>query len=144
MNKAPLLSACLYGIFLNAALADPIGFVKTVTGDSSVLSAGHTLQAMAGSPLQLGDTLKTGANSSLGITLKDNTMMSFGSTTEFTLDEFVFAPSKGDLKLGGKMARGTLNYVSGAIAKLKPEAVTLRTPTGTIGVRGTHFVLKVE
>jgi hypothetical protein len=70
--------------------------------------------------------------------------MSFGPSTEFTIEDYLFAPTKGGLKLGGRIVGGTLNYVSGTIAKLKPDAVMLKTPTGTIGVRGTHFVLKVE
>lgn len=144
MRKIHFLSAFLLGAAISATAAEPIGYVKTVTGDGFVISAGKSTKAIAGSPLQVGDTLKTSANSSLGLTLKDNTLMSFGPSTEFTIDEFLFAPSKGELKLGGKIAGGTLNYVSGAIAKLKPDAVTMRTPTGTIGIRGTHFVLKVE
>jgi hypothetical protein len=70
--------------------------------------------------------------------------MSIGPNTELTVDEYLYAPSKGKLKLGATMAKGTLAYLSGAIAKIKPDAVTVKTPTGTIGVRGTHFVLKVE
>jgi hypothetical protein len=30
------------------------------------------------------------------------------------------------------------------IAKLKPDAVSVRTPMGVIGVRGTQFLVKVE
>jgi len=30
------------------------------------------------------------------------------------------------------------------IAKLKPEAVSVKTPAGIIGVRGTRFLAKVE
>jgi len=30
------------------------------------------------------------------------------------------------------------------IAKLKPESVTIKTPTGMIGVRGTQFLAKVD
>ena len=37
-----------------------------------------------------------------------------------------------------------MNYVSGVIAKLQPDAVSVKTPTGTIGVRGTQFVVKVD
>jgi hypothetical protein len=37
-----------------------------------------------------------------------------------------------------------MNYVSGVIAKLQPDAVSVTTPTGTIGVRGTNFVVRVE
>ena len=33
---------------------------------------------------------------------------------------------------------------SGLIAKMRPEAQTVRTPTGTIGVRGTHFLVKID
>ena len=42
------------------------------------------------------------------------------------------------------MSKGTLNVVSGVIAKLKPESVSVKTPTGEIGVRGTTYLIKVE
>jgi hypothetical protein len=48
------------------------------------------------------------------------------------------------LKLWATISKGTLQYVSGVIAKLKPDAVAVRTPTGVIGVRGTRFVVMVE
>ena len=32
----------------------------------------------------------------------------------------------------------------GVIAKLKPDAVSVDTPSGTIGIRGTQFVVKVD
>jgi hypothetical protein len=78
------------------------------------------------------------------VTFKDNTVMSFGPDTELTVDEYLYAPNKGNLKLGASLAKGTLAYLSGAIGKIKPDAVSVKTPTGTIGVRGTHFVVKVE
>ncbi len=121
-----------------------IGFVKTVAGNASVISSGKTVGAQVGTPIKTGDILKTGAKSSLGVTFKDNTVMSFGPDTELTVDEYLYAPGKGDLKLQASMAKGTLQVVSGVIAKLKPDAVALKTPTGLIGVRGTHFAVKVE
>lgn len=80
----------------------------------------------------------------MGVTFKDNTLMSFGPDTEMTVDEYLYAPAEGDLKLSTRLTRGSLNYVSGVIAKLNPTAVTVKTPTGIIGVRGTQFVAKVE
>jgi hypothetical protein len=129
-----------------SVLADDatIGYVKTVQGDATVLSAGKTTKVQPGASLLIGDTLKTGKNSSMGVTFKDNTVMSFGADTELTIDEYLYAPSKGDLKLSASMSKGTLQYVSGIIAKLKPEAVTVKTPTGNIGVRGTRFLVKVD
>ncbi len=120
-----------------------IGFVKTAEGEASVLLAGKTVKAVPGTPVQRSAILRTGKPGSLGVTLKDNTMLSIGPDTELIIDEFLYAPAKGDFKLGVNMRKGSLNYVSGMIAKLKPEVVTVRTPTGNIGVRGTHFVVAV-
>jgi hypothetical protein len=140
------LIALLLCFFTLPALADAsvIGYVKTVKGDATVTSAGQTVKAIVGTPLQAGSVIRTGANAALGVTFKDNTVMSFGPDTELTVDDYAYAPNKGNLKLGASLAKGTLAYLSGAIAKIKPDAVSVKTPTGTIGVRGTHFVVRVE
>jgi hypothetical protein len=141
-----LVLATALSVAGSAALAQDtvIGYIKTVQGDATVSVAGKATKAQPGSPMQIGNVLKTGKQGSMGVIFKDNTIMSLGPDTEITVDEYLFAPSAGDLKLGASMTRGSLNYVSGLIAKLKPEAITLKTPTGTIGVRGTHFLAKVE
>lgn len=139
---AGLALACWTG----AALAQdklPVGYVKNVKGTATVTTDGHVVEAQAGTPLHQGSSLKTEAQSSMGVIFKDNTMMSFGPSTQLTVDEYLYEPTEGKLKLGARMGKGTLNYVSGVIAKLQPEAVTIKTPTGMIGVRGTQFLLKV-
>ncbi len=128
-----------------ALLADaPIGYVKTVSGSATVTTADKVVKAEVGTPVFLGSILQTGKGSSLGLTLKDETIMSFGSDTQLTVDEYLYAPAEGKLKLNSRLARGSLNYVSGVIAKLQPDAVTVKTPSGVIGVRGTQFLLKVD
>lgn len=126
-----------------SATAQVAGYVKTVNGQASIVTAGATRAAQPGTPLSIGDEVRTGADGSLGITLKDNTMLSFGPSTTFTLEDFLFAPAQGGLQLGGRIGAGSLQYVSGGIARLKPEAVKIKTPTGIIGVRGTRFVAVV-
>lgn len=144
MSRFSLILPLLLSFSLSAFAADnTVGIVKTVKGDAMVISNGQQVQAKVGTPIASGDVLKTGSGASMGVTFKDNTVMSFGPDTELTVDEYIYAPSKGNLKLGATIKKGTLAYLSGAIAKLKPEAVSVRTPTGTIGVRGTHFVVKV-
>jgi len=39
--------------------------------------------------------------------------------------------------------KGTAAYVSGVIVKLSPKAARFETPTATIGIRGTRFLVKV-
>jgi hypothetical protein len=139
----------IFGIALLAALSAhaqdaAIGYVKTVSGEASVTTGGKQAKAEAGTPVLVGSVLRTGAKGTLGVTFKDETVMSFGPNTELTVDEYLYAPSQGKLKMGSKLSKGSMNYVSGVIAKLQPDAVSVTTPTGTIGVRGTNFVVRVE
>lgn len=135
-------------IFLLASLAHaetaPIGYVKTVSGDAFVTTGDSRVKAEAGTPVFEGSRLKTGTKSSLGVTFRDDTVMSFGSDTDLTVDQYLYSPSQGKLGLVSKLFRGSMNYLSGVIARLQPNAVSVITPTGTIGVRGTQFAVKVE
>lgn len=142
--KRLAIAACLLACGMAMADETPIGYVKTVTGDATVTTAGKQVKAQPGTPVAQGSTLRTAAKSSLGVTFKDETVMSFGPDTELTVDEYLYAPGQGKLKMGSKLAKGSMNYVSGVIAKLNPEAVSIKTPSGTIGVRGTQFLVKVE
>jgi hypothetical protein len=126
------------------AQSEPVGYVKTVVGEAWVSTAGQRTKAEPGTAVLLGSGLRTGSGASLGVTFKDGTVMSFGPDTELTVDEYLYAPAQSQLKLSTRLVRGTLNYISGVIAKLKPDAVSVKTPTGIIGVRGTQFVAKVE
>lgn len=141
---AALFATATLAAQAQTAPAAAVAYVKTVTGVAWVSTAGQRTQAAPGTPVLLGSQLKTLADASLGITFKDNTVMSFGPDTELTVDEYLYAPAQGQLRLGTSLVKGSLNYVSGVIARLKPDAVTVKTPTGIIGVRGTQFVAKVE
>lgn len=121
-----------------------IGYVKTVVGDTSIETGGVSVRAEAGTPVRVGSVLKTGPGSSMGVTFKDETVMSFGPDTVVTVDEYLYSPAQDKLGLATRLAKGSLNYISGVIAKLRPEAVSVITPSGTIGIRGTHFAAKVE
>ena len=121
-----------------------IGHVKTVQPDAVVVVAGKSTAAQPGMALQAGYVLKTGRQGSMGVTFRDNTVMSLGPDTELVVDEYLYAPAKGDLKLGATLTRGTLQYISGIIARLKPDAVTVKTPVGIIGVRGTRYLALVD
>lgn len=143
MSKIAFIVLLMLSGYLMAA-EPPIGYVKTLTGEASIISGGKTVKAEIGSPVYQGSVLQTGKKSSMGVTFNDETLMSFGADTVFTVDEYLYAPSQGKLKLSSKLAKGSLNYVSGVIAKLQPDAVTVATPNGIIGVRGTQFLVKVD
>ena len=126
-----------------AVAAETIGYVKIVSGSASVVRDGTERGLKVGAPLFENDTIKTGKESSLGVTMKDGTTLSAGPETEILLDKYAYAPKAGQLGFVARVSQGTLDFVSGMLGKLAPESVAIETPTGVIGMRGTHFVVRV-
>lgn len=122
----------------------PAGMVKTVSGQAFLEFNGQRAVAALGMPVYVGSRLVTLPGSTLGVTFRDETVVSIGPDTQLVIDQYLFAPRKGEIGLVASLARGTLNYVSGQIAKLRPDGVSINTPTGMIGVRGTQFVVRVD
>jgi hypothetical protein len=112
----------------------PVGTVKTLSGEAFVTTQVHPIRAALGLPVYQGSQLKTATKSSLGIVFNDATVMSFGSDTELTFDDYLYQPTTDKSKLAGKLLKGSMNYLSGAIAKLHPQGVIFKSPTGTLGI----------
>lgn len=126
------------------AVAQPVGRVKTVTGVATISTQSQVVAAAVGTPVFQGSVIQTDKNASLGLTFKDSTVLSLGTDTRLKVDEYLYDPNQNQYRFGTQLGKGTLNYLSGAIAKARPEAVTVKTPSAVIGVRGTHFVVQAE
>jgi hypothetical protein len=124
--------------------ADEVGQVKTSKGQVAVERGGRTLPAQVGMPLELADTLKTGADGSVGVTMRDNSLLSAGPNSVLSLEQFQFDPATSEGRFESRLQRGTLAVVSGRIAKNSPSAMTVRTPSAVLGVRGTDFLVRVN
>jgi len=121
-----------------------IGRIKSASGSVAIVRHNASIPAQPGQPLLESDSIRTGADGRAGITLKDETRLALGPNTDVRLDQFVYAPGQGRLRMVLKIARGLVAYVSGRIAKLSPDAVRLETPSAILGVRGTRMVIRVE
>ena len=122
------------------ALAD-IGQIKTRKGQVTVQRQGQELPAEIGMRLEAADTLKTGADGAGGITMRDNSLLSAGPNSMLSLERFEFDGATSQGRFDAQLQRGTLAVVSGRIAKQSPQAMTVRTPSAQLGVRGTDFVV---
>ena len=121
-----------------------VGRLKTVSGTAFIVRQGTDHAASPGQPVFQSDTLKTGADGRLAVTLKDETRLSLGPNSVVRVEKFVYAPGESRLGFTLSIARGLLAYVSGRIAKLSPDSVRLETPSAIIGVRGTRLVIQVD
>jgi hypothetical protein len=122
----------------------PAGRIKVVSGAAYVVRSGKSVAAQAGQTLYQSDTLRTGADGRLGVTLKDDTRVSLGPESEVKLDRFAYAPAENQVGLVLRIVQGVAAYVSGRIAKLAPDAVRLETPSAIVGVRGTTVALRID
>ena len=126
-----------------AQAPQPAGLIKIASGSAFVVRAGAQLPAEAGQAIFEADTVKTGADGRLGITLKDDTRVSLGPGSEVRVNRFAYAPAEGRLGLVLGVVRGVMAYVSGRIAKLAPDSIRLETPAAVMGVRGTTLAVRV-
>jgi hypothetical protein len=121
----------------------PIGLVKTATGDAAILREGRRIAAQPGYQLVQGDVLTTGATGAMGVMLRDDTILSLGSSTETRIEQFAFEAAGQKPGMVVRVVRGVIGYLSGRIAKLAPGSVRLETPVATLGIRGTYLVVRV-
>jgi hypothetical protein len=121
----------------------PAGRVKVVAGSAFIVRSGGTIRAEVGQPVFESDSLRTGEEGSIGVTLDDDTRLSLGPSSEVHLSSFRYAPAQGSVGLAMSFLRGIAVYVSGQIAKLAPDAVRLETPSAIVGVRGTTLAVQV-
>ena len=135
------LSVLAWG--LPASAQEIIGIVRNSEGEAAITHEGHVLPASEGTKLFAGDTLSTGSDGSLGVILRDDSTLSLGPGSSFVIQKFLFSPAEEKFGLLVRLTRGTMAYLSGLIGKLSPESVRFETPTASIGVRGTHFAVKV-
>src|SRR5450830_78208 len=134
------------------------GIIKVVHGDVQVLRQGAVQKpaeatspqaaspqifAHVGDRLFSGDRVVTGDGAAVGITLRDDTLVSLGPKSTFVLEQYNFNESSGEGNVAVRVVKGTLRYVTGLIGKHAPERQQVMTPTATIGIRGTDFIVDV-
>lgn len=133
--------------------------------DSALASAGKVLfaagpvtieastvrSAAVGDLFNTGDTIATGEKARAQLLMNDGARIALRSGSRFRIDEFslpaaVTAPVKATTanasgKAVASLLKGGFRTTTGAIGKDDPAAYAVRTPVGTLGIRGTHYVV---
>ena len=141
-----LLASLWFGAALPAlAQSEPsAGTIKRVEGSPMIGSKAGQRAAEVGGSIFAGERLMTRAGSAVGLTLMDGTQLAVGPNSSVTLQAFQFDTTTRQGTLLVDIARGALRMVSGLIARSDPRAVAINTPTTTIGIRGTDFIVDLD
>lgn len=126
------------------ASEDHAALVKSVTGDVKVTREHNTFEATVGTTLRVSDRVVTAPGASAGIVFRDGTLLSLGSGADILVRDYVFEPKNGKFSFSLYLAKGSAIYESGKIGKLSPQSVKVETPTATVGVRGTRFLIQAN
>lgn len=138
------LSIAVGGLVSPWARAADIGQIKNSKGGVSIERSGQALRGETGTRVQTSDVVRTGGDGAVGITMTDNSLLSAGPNSVLILDRYDFDSTTNQGHFDASLRRGTLAVVSGRLAKQSPDAMTLRTPSAVLGVRGTEFVVSVR
>jgi len=146
---ARLISKLVTNLLLIFLLSTPafagIGSITDFRGGGAIKRGAKTTVASKGAGVEKMDTISTNSQGRFRITFNDSTTVNITENSRLLVDDFVYdggGKSKG--KLGLRVALGTVRYASGKVAKTNPRGVNIRTPTATIAVRGTDFVMSVD
>ena len=132
-------------LFTTASFASSsIAIVKQVQGDVTVKHNGKISRIIQGDELNEGDTLITGKNSYVGVIFHDGSILSLKENSFLQVKNFVFQPIEQTFNFKLFLKKGTALFESGKIGTLSPEDFSLEVPAGTIGIRGTKFLVEVN
>src|SRR6266851_10182417 len=116
----------------SGADGDPLG--KPPNENERILRIGIDVQA--------NELITTAANDRAHLVFIDGSSLTVGPDARLTIDRFVFDPNtqKGELAINA--SKGVLRLVGGKISKT--NAITITTPSSTIGIRGGITILSVN
>lgn len=139
----PSLTSLLILVASPASSAIDAGEIGKIKGSGVLERDGSVIDGDTGVGVQSMDTAVT-ARGSMQIDFIDDTRVDITEHSRLLIDEFVYDPAAGKASLGLKASMGTVRYASGQIAKNFRQNVKIRTPSATIGVRGTDFIMVVD
>lgn len=139
-----LIAAACWLMSAPAWSQEDAGKLEIASGTVNHTRGNQTRPAQTGMQLRAGDRISTGANGYAEIRLLDDTVLAMGPDGRLRISRFRFDPitSVGSMLL--TVIKGALRVTTGVIGQQTPEAVQIRTIVGTVGIRGTQFIVEAR
>lgn len=132
-----LLALSVMLVWEIAEAGEPIG--KVVSATPSLTAGNRPLKT--GDDIFFMDHITTDGGGMGEFEFIDGTKLALGGGASVTIDQFVFKDKSTLQKLGLAVTSGTFRWISGGSAH---SAYVLKTPMGTMGVRGTGYDVTVK
>ena len=144
MNKIKFLLISSLVFLSTIAFANANEFIGIVAVGIGDISNQKNEKLITGSKIYFGDTIMVKEKSNAQILLLDETALTIGEKTELTIDDFVYDPQTKVGKIVSNIKVGTVRIITGEISKQNPDNLEVNIPTGSVGARGTEFIVVTE
>ena len=143
-TKWLLLLSCIATSSISVA-NNSIGDIFEQSGSVGKISrtTGETLQAELKAGIVSMDEVET-ANGRLKIKFIDDTQVSLTENTYMEINEYVYDPDPNKSKMALNFVSGTARFATGGLGLVARENIQIKTPTASIGIRGTDFTTTVD
>ncbi len=111
-----------------------IARVIALTGNVEVQREGAVLAMALKDDIFVGDTVQTKADGKVQLLFEDDTTVTLGVNTVFSMDAYSATQNK---VFKSNLAVGFARFVTGTIVDGNPETFTIKLPHATAGIRGT-------
>lgn len=143
MDKMLILRSLISALLLATPVYASIGEIAEHKGSSILERENTKLDGEIGLGLEMNDRIITGKGS-MRMDFIDDTRVDVTEHSRMTIDEFIYDPNTKTGALSMKATLGAVRYASGQIAKNSRQRVNIRTPSATINVRGTDFMMIID
>jgi hypothetical protein len=132
----------LAGVCSMATAGQVAGTVINLSGALMAQKADGKVRVLGlKSEVESGDTLVSEKNTYAQIKFIDNSEMTLKPNTTFKVESFAFEAGKPEADSASfSLIKGGLRSITGLLGKRSKEKFELKTPSATIGIRGTTFV----
>lgn len=129
----------------DAAAGKPAGQIVMTTSDLRASRDDGSERALGRrSVIYEGDTLITGESGIAQVRMVDGALLSLRRETRFKIQEFKYGDVRENEERGFfSLLRGGFRTITGAIGQVVKQAYRVSTPVATIGIRGTHYGLRM-
>ena len=130
---------------VGAAADDWVAQIKVTQGNVVIHRDNRSLPGELGKRLKENDIIVTSADSAVGMTFNDNSMLALGANSEVVLRRYSYDPTTYIGAFDAVVNRGTVSVTTGNIVSQSAEAMQLTTPGAELrpGKPGT-FAISVD
>jgi hypothetical protein len=141
--RSLLVGAAVLSLFATAQAQSRIGVTQAVENNPMGKPPGGVDRVLrVGTDVQANEIISTTNDDRAHVVFLDGTTLTVGPNSQMTIDKFVYDPTTQKGELAVNATKGVFRLIGGRISKT--AAITVNTPSSTMGIRGGIMVFGVQ